>query len=833
MKSLNQFRKNLIGIIIFLVVIIFTIAIMFNYLTTKSFYKEEGEIKVKGINNPVRIYKDLYGVPFIEAKGEDDMYFSLGYIHAQDRLWQMDIFRRIGEGRLAEIFGNEAVEYDKMFKTLALNELADNLWNKLSDHSKRILLHYCEGVNYFITQHKSSLPFEFDVLNYKPELWKPQHSLLVIRLMGWELNLSWYTDYTFGQIVKKFGFEKSLDFFPLYPEDSPFIIHTETKPSKASLYQNTENYYNKLVDLGEEYFNSIIKFRNYVGIEGTHIGSNCWVVNGDKTETKKPLLANDPHLALTVPAKWYEVSLSNTESDYLVSGFSIPGSPGIAIGMNNYIAWGITNLMNDDADFYLLKYDSLSKDFKLGNKHYKIDTVISSIKVKNQKDELYYTSYKTELGPVVSNLEKTGFTNQQSFKTPPSEVLVMKWTGYEMSDEIKCFYELSKAKNWKEFRQALQDFNLPASNFCYADIDGNIGYQVAGKIPIRKGAVNENVYMFPVEDAIEWVGFVPFEELPSAYNPKTNFIVTANNKPLNNYKYYISNLYEPPYRAQRIEEILAARNNFTAQEFQLIQNDLLSNQAKEFLSYLFKACENNSQMSTIEIQCLNLLKNWDYEFKTFSVQATIFAEFEAHLYKNIYESKLGNELYRNYIFLKNIPVRTTAKLLKENKSWLLEFQENTTKIDGRAEILKKSFSDAVLSLSNLLGEDVSKWQWGEIHKIIMKHPLGNVSALSRMLNIGPFDIGGSGTTVNNLEYPLLPLSEKSIFESNLGASMRFVVDFSNVGEYYSVLSTGQSGQPQHKNYKDQSKLWLNGEYKKVLREKNKIINEKLLVLSPL
>lgn len=833
MKSISRFRKHLIGIIIFLVVIIITVIFMFNYLTTKSFYKDEGEIKVKGINNPVKIYMDLYGVPFIEANNEDDMYFSLGYMHAQDRLWQMDIFRRIGEGRLAEIFGAEAVEYDKIFKTLALNELADNLWNNLSDRSKKILLHYCDGVNYFITQHKSSLPFEFDVLNYKPELWKPQHSLLVIRLMGWELNLSWYTDYTFGQIVKKFGFDKALDFFPYYPEDAPFIIRTETKSSKTSSYQNTTNYYSKLAELGDTYFRSIIKFRTYVGIEGTHIGSNCWVVNGNKTETKKPLLANDPHLALTVPTKWYEVTLSNTQSDYLVSGFSIPGSPGIAIGMNKYIAWGITNLMNDDADFYLLKYDSLSKDFIFGGKHYKVDTVISPIKIKNQKDEIYYTSYKTVLGPVISNLEKTGFTNHQSFKMPPAELLVMKWTGYQMSDEIKCFYELSKAKNWKEFRQALQDFNLPASNFCYADVDGNIGYQVAGKIPIRKGLSNENMYMIPIEDAIEWVGFVPFEELPSEYNPKNNFIVTANNKPLSNYKYYISNLYEPPYRAQRLEEILAARDNFTAQEFQLVQNDLMGIQAKEFLSYLFTACEGYSRLNGKEIECLNLLKNWDYEFKTYSVQATIFAEFETQLYKNLFENKLGSELYKDYIFLKNIPVRTTEKLLKENKSWLLELPLNSSKTEGRTEILRKSFSDAVLSLTNLLGEDVSKWQWGEIHKIVMKHPLGDVSSLSRMLNIGPFDIGGSGTTVNNVEYILLPLSEKPLFESNLGASMRFVADLSNMDEYYSVLSTGQSGQPQHKNYKDQAKLWLNGEYKKVNREKNKFNNAKLLVLSPL
>lgn len=833
----NPYLKNTTGVLIILITIVITLIILFNQLSNKSFYPESGSIKVKGIYENTNIYRDEFGVTHIEANNENDLYFALGYTHSQDRLWQMDLYRRIAEGKMSEIFGKDALQYDKLFRTIGINKISYQFYQNLSPKSKDILDSYTKGVNHFISLHIKKLPLEFDVLNYKPEQWKPEHSIMLIRLMGWELNLAWYTDFMFGEIVKKWGIEKAKDFFPNYPEDAPFIIADDKKPvdntktndtTKKILDFKIENNYKKLGELGADFFRTNLNFRNYFGLKGSHIGSNSWVISGKKSESRKPILANDPHLALQSPSKWYEVELINKSANTFYGGFSIPGVPGIAIGYNNSISWGITNLMNDDADFYILKLDlTNNKKYIYKDAPYPIDSSTETIKIKDIKDEIYYTIFQTRIGPVISNLEQTGLLNKQSFKTSKNEILTFRWTGYDFSDEIDCFYKLNTAKNWDDFKNALKNFNLPASNFVYADTMGNIGYHAVGKIPVRKNLTNDNLAMYPSNGEIEWTSYLDFNELPQSFNPKEEYIVTANNKPSKEFKQYISNLYEPPYRADRIEQILKQRNNFNANEFKLIQNDVLSLQAREFCFYLFEAYKDTVNLSSDEKIFLHLLKNWDYEMKLYSPAATVFSEFEIILYKNIYRDKLGSDLFNNYIFLKNIPVRNTSKLLKETNSWMYDILGG--KPENRNDIIRISFKEAINNLKEKYhNSDFNNWYWGDIHRVLIKHPLGIVAALNPVLNIGPYEIGGNGTTVANSEYSFSLSLEKKEFESYLGPSMRFIIDMSNLSSYQSVLPTGQSGQPHHLHYKDQTRLWLNGEYKTVpvkdySNSKNKII----------
>jgi penicillin G amidase len=837
----NPYIKNSTGIVLIIITIIITLIFLFDHLSNKSFYPESGSVKVSGIKENVNIYRDDFGVSHIEANNEDDLYFALGYTHAQDRLWQMDLYRRIAEGKMSEIFGKDVIEYDKLFRTIGINKIAYQFYTNLSPKSKDILKNYSDGVNYFINSHIKKLPLEFDVLNYKPEIWKPEHSVMLIRLLGWELNLSWYTDFMFGEIVKKYGFEKAKDFFPNYPEDAPFIIPAEKKSNEnLKLSDSTkkiselkiEDGYKKLVDLGCDFFKTNLDFRNILGIKGTHIGSNSWVISGKKSENKKPILANDPHLVLQSPSKWYEVELINKSDNFFFGGFSIPGVPGVAIGYNNVISWGITNLMNDDADFYILKRDSTNHNkYIYKDISYTIDSTTESIKIKDVKDEVYFTVYHTKLGPVISNLSKTGFMDNKGFKTNSNELLTFRWTGFDFSDEIECFYELDNSRNWNEFKNALKNYNLPASNFVYADTMGNIGYHAAGKIPVRKNLTNDDFAMYPSNGEIEWTSYLEFDDLPQSFNPKEEYIVTANNKPQKDYKHYISNLYEPPYRAERIEQILKLRNNFTANEFKLIQNDVNSLQAKEFCSYIFEAFKDSLSLNPEEKDFLNLLKKWDYEMKLYSPAATVFAEFEIMLYKNIYKDKLGNDLFDNYIFLKNIPVRNTSKLLKEPNSWMFDILGNGGKPENRNDIIKKSFRETIYNLRQKYhNNDLTKWYWGEIHKVIINHPLGTVTALSQVLNIGPYEIGGNGTTVANSEYSFSSSIEKNEFESFLGPSMRFIIDMANVSSYQSILPTGQSGQPHHRHYKDQTRFWLNGEYKTVITKDYSNVRDKLTLI---
>ncbi|MBK6773382.1 MAG: penicillin acylase family protein [Ignavibacteria bacterium] len=835
--------KNIFGILFLLIVIFITAGVLFNNLTKKSFYDESGVVKVKGVSDKINIYKSELGVSHVFAENENDMYFTLGYLHAQDRLWQMDIARRVAEGRLSEVLGKDALDYDILFRTIGINKASVNLLQKLSLKSKSLLSSYCKGVNFFIENNSKQLPLEFDILNYKPEEWKPEHSLMILRLMGWELNLSWYSDIMFGEIVKKFGFEKAKDFFPDYPEDAPFIIKSETEKiksenqnsknstdkKKTSYNEFTENKYIAASDLGKNFLELSKSFKTFYGTEGTHVGSNSWVIAGSRTESGKPILANDPHLALQVPAKWYEVSLYDNQKKYSVCGFSIPGIPGIAIGHNQTISWGLTNLMCDDSDFMLLKKDSSdSKKYIYRNKSFFPDSTLESIKIKDNPDVYEFTVYTTLAGPVISNLEKTGFINNQKIRSQGNDILTFKWTGYEFSDEIDAFYNINNAHNWNEFQNALKTYGTPALNFVYADTAGNIAYNTAGLIPVRTNLTDEALANFESNGEVDWAGFIPFAELPTVLNPKQGFIVTANNKPEKNYKHYISNLYEPPYRAERIEELINLNPVITEDEVKIIQKDVYGIQANEFCKYLFDAFGDTLNLTQDIRTYLDLLKNWDYEFKLNSIPASIFSAFETELYKNLYKDILGDELFDNYLYQKNIPVRNTAKLLKLNSSAL--FENNFAK----EQLIRKSFYDAVSSLIAKHGSDMNKWQWGDLHNVYMKHPLGIVPEFSSMLNIGPFKSGGTGTTVNNLEYSFSSALKTGEYQSFLGPSMRMITDLSSIEDYYSILPTGQSGQPLHRNYNDQARLWLNGDYKKVSTNYEFLKTEKLklLILEP-
>lgn len=837
MYPLNPILKIVLGVLILAVASLVTLGVLITDLTEKSFYDESGKVSLEGLGQKVTVAKDNFGISHISAANEGDLYFTLGYMHAQDRLWQMDISRRVAEGRLAEIMGQDVLMYDKLFRTLGMDKMASVLYEKISPKSKELLIKYSEGVNSFISNHSKTLPLEFDVLNYKPDLWKPEHSLMIVRLMAWELNIAWYTDYTFGEIVNRFGLDRGTEFFPDYPSDAPHVIKGDTTGKKETpdTLKDVSGINipppKDISGLGKDFYNTVLSFRKFYGSEGMQFGSNAWVVSGSKSENGKPILANDPHLSLQVPSKWYEVDLYNESTKRNITGFSIPGAPAVVIGTNAVISWGITNLMNDDSDFYVLDLEpGQPGKYRYRDTVLQIDSASESIKIKGQKDEVPFTTYRTHLGPVISGIEKTGFRSKQKLPNDPARVLTFRWTGYEVSDEVNAFYKINNAANWDEFKNALKDFGAPGSNFVYADTMGNIGYRAAGNVPIRENVQTDYALMFPSRGEIEWKGYIPFDEMPQSYNPKEGYIVTANNKPQKDYKYYISNVYEPGYRAQRIESFLKPRGSFSADEFKLIQHDIYSLHAREMCGYIFEAVKDPSKINANYTRYIKVLRDWDFKMVASSPAATLYAQFELELYRNLYKEVLGEELFTNYIYIKNIPVRNTSRLLKENKSWLFDNTADS-KESPRDGIIRKSFADAIESLSGRYGQDHNNWLWGEHHKILMMHPLGVVPALSSILNIGPYDIGGSGTTVSMAEYSFGKALQDGRFEAFLGPSMRMVIDMSAPRVMYTINSTGQSGQPIHPNFRDQARLWLNGEYKTINTDAGKLAAEKLNVLT--
>lgn len=821
---MNKFAKTFLGFWVIIIPSILILGLLFNNLSQKSFYPSSGEIAVSGLKSPVKIYFDKYAVPHVLAQNEDDIFFTQGYLHARDRLWQMDLTRRVAEGRLSEIFGSSTLNFDRLFRTIGIYRFAYNWYNNISPKSKQILTAYTSGVNKFIETHFDNLPVEFDALNYRPEQWKPEHSLMLARMMAWDLNIAWYTDYIIGELVNKTGLEKTSEIFP----DSNITIYRKPLPEveKDSISGNETGSiekYQLVAALGKDFFETNEEYRNFLGIEGSHIGSNSWVVSSQKSITGKPILANDPHLALQAPSRWYEMYLKGGDVD--VQGMSFPGIPTVVIGSNKFIAWGLTNLMNDDNDFIILKRDSIAGNkYVYESRSYDMDSLKEKIFVKDSL-ESEYTVWLTKVGPVVSGLNIRGFADFKQKSEDPymGKLMTFRWTGYELSDELNCFYGINTSKNWDDFRIALKSFGTPAQNFTYADVYGNIGYQSAGKIPIRKTNDN-NSYIYPNDTELEWTGFIDFERMPNVYNPQSGYIVTANTNPFTWLtaesskekapdKFYISYLWESDSRYKRISNFLRSRTLFDMDDFRLLQNNVESPYASALAQHLVKAYDSLIINDENIKWCVERFRNWNGEMKTGESIGSVYNVFLVYLLKNIYEDELGKDVFKNFLIVQNIPYRSLELILNQDDNPWFD-NVNTAKREYKNEILRRSLEQAIEFLKvKFTNQDINTWHWGQIHNIKFRHPLGLVEALDKTFNIGPYDIGGDQTTVNNTEYSFNQVIEDGKFPVIIGASMRRIVSLSAIEHPLSINSTGQSGQPGNDHYSDQARMWLYGEYK--------------------
>lgn len=810
--------KIVIGIL-FSILFIFLIGGYFIEKMLKSSLPEySGELKTDGIKKDIEIFRDSMAIPYIFAESDEDAAFALGYLHAQDRLFSMDLVRRAGEGRLSEILGEKTIPFDKMFRTVGIKRTIEKNINLYDPKVIRILESYSDGVNLFIKNFKGNYPIEFDILGYDPYEWEPIHSLIIVRLMGWELNMSWWVDFTFAQIVQKFGKEKALEILPDYPENSPYVIQTE---------------YKKLASLNSSLIETDKQFRNFLGIYGTHLGSNNWVVNGKMSSSGKPIIANDPHLAFSAPGKFYAAvikskDLNNDKTGWNAAGVTIPGVPGIVIGKNEDIAWTMTNIMNDDADFYIEKIDSSGKNYFLNNTWKELRIIKDTIKVKDADDYIFEIK-ETHRGPIISEIHPGTFLfSEEQIKMP---AISMKWLGNEFSDELNAFLKLNNAKNIPDVRAAMKDFSLPGQNFVIADKEGNIGYVFGARVPLRKSS-NPTLIFDGTTTENDWLGYLAPNELPYLFNPSQNYIASANNKVVKNFKYHISNLWEPSSRIERILELLNSKNIHSKEDFMEYQIDVYSPYAKKLVKYILDSFNGIKIHDKNLQQSLELLSEWDFEMNSQSQAPAIYSVFFIELLKNTYYDEMGKELYNQFVFIANVPYRSIIQIIENpNSSWFDDIK--TKKKETRDEIIRKSLSDALTQLEQKLGKNIANWQWGNIHKVIFKHSFSGQSAvLDKFINIGAYSIGGDGTTIFNTEYPLFE-SNKEIsllnhepFENILGPQIRFVYDFENQEDLFLILTTGQSGNVLSKHYNDMTKYWIEGKYINVKTDEQSIRNSK-------
>ena len=806
---MRKWKKIFIGLSLTLLITFIIAGWIFYNMLSSSLPQYNGEISSSKIISDIEVYRDSFAVSYIIAQSDEDAAFALGFLHAQERLFTMDFIRRAGEGRLSEILGEKAIPFDKMFRTVGIKR---NIVNNLSQNDPtvmKILQAYSNGVNAYLKEFKGNYAIEFDLLGYQPEEWKPIHSLIVIKMMAWELNISWWTDLSFAELIQKLGKEKVLEILPDYPENAPTIIADNFKylPAINSTLVETDK-----------------AFRQMMGWTGTHIGSNNWVVNASKSFSGYPIIANDPHLAFSAPGKWYAAVIKS--NGWNAAGVTLPGVPGVVIGKGENISWVLTNVMNDDSDFYVEKLDTSKTKYLLDGQWQNLKIIKDTIKVKNGKDQVL-TIKETHRGPIISNIHPFSFIyNKDEIDIPP---ISMRWSGNEFSNEMLAFYKINKAQNWNEFRDAVKYFGIPGQNFVYGDAQGNIGYIMGARIPLRNS--NNPTLVFDGTTSVnDWKGFVPTQEIPVILNPQENFVASANNKTLKNFKYHISNLWEPSSRIDRIRELLTSKQKHSVNDFKKYQMDQVSPYARTISSYILESFEgikvNDKNLNT----SLELLRKWDFNMDKYSQTPAIYAVFLKYLLKNIYYDEMGDDLYNRFVFLANVPYRSLLQILEKPESlWFDDIK--TKKRETREEIIRKSLADALTYLEEKFSKDLTNWQWGTMHKVTFKHTFsGNYPLLDKYIDIGPNEIGGDGTTLFNTEYPFAesvedyPIFQHNEFDNVLGPSMRFICDFANPDEFYLVLTTGQSGNVMSDHYKDQNSLWLNGEYMKIRTDESSIRN---------
>ena len=775
--------KWIIGVLLGLIVVIFVGVYAYLRSTLPDY---DGEITVPGITKPVEIIRDSYGMPHIYAQTDQDACFALGYSMAQDRLFHMDLMRRAARGKLAEVLGKDLVPVDRFFRTITAGKSFEDIAAAYSPETRSASLANADGVNYFINHHKGPLPIEFTVLGYAPEPWQPSNGVAVHYVMAVDLNMALGVEMLHAAVIEKVGENVAQEIFPDYAEGYPTII-----PQGLAVL---------------EFLKTLNLARAVRGSEGGG-ASNSWVVAGNKSVTGKPILANDPHLGLGAPGIWYEAHLVSPSMN--VSGAVLPGMPFIIIGANEHVAWGFTNVMADDTDFYIEKINPANPDqYEFMGRWEDMQIKEEVVRVKGG-DDVIFNVRRTRHGPIVDEVNH--------YEEPKDTALAMRWTAYETL-QASPFIELNSAKSIDDIEKAAALFKCPGQNWVYADDQGNIGYWAAVAIPVRDGFSGT----LPVpgwDGKHEWKGYVPTQQQPHLRNPARGWIATANNKHLgDDYPYAISHYYAMPDRFVRIKEMITAREKFDTQSFAEMQADFYLVLAKEWVPMMRASLAlSGKPFSEKEKAAMAFLKNWDFVAGSEDVAPTIFHATINAMVKNTFKKRLGEDLYGQYIKNYYMVFNAMRNLIAAGQSQWFD-DPDTAEKEGINDIINKSFGEAVVYLNEKMGSTVEDWKWGKLHTLTLYHPFGKSSALmGYFMNIGPHPMGGSLATVNPQPYKLT-----APWEGYHGASLRYIIDFGDRKNSRRVIPAGISGNFMSPHYDDQAELWRTGKYRPFVLDRESI-----------
>ncbi len=799
-------RRPLLIIVSLLLVAVLVIGQIGLWLIWRAWPESNGTLAAAGLNEPVEIIRDTWGVPHIYAQNEHDLFFAQGYVHAQDRMWQMEFNRRIGSGTTSEVLGNLTLGIDRFTRTMQLRRVAQRELDLLDADSRAILQAYADGVNGYINSHRGRLGIEFTVLGVDPAPWTPLDTLTWGKTMA--LNLSWnyFLELVRARMIAGVGADAAQQLMPPYADGPPLDIPADLDGYRW-MQQTTTSEINQL--------SALLRQEYYLQ------GSNNWVVGGDRTASGKPLLANDTHLGLSMPSIWYLNGLHGGRFNTV--GYTFPGVPLVIIGHNEQIAWGVTDLPADVQDLYVEKLDDPVNPsrYEYEGNWYDL-TIAQEVIAVRGSTPVTLEVRMTRHGPIMNG------TDDGLKQARP---LALRWIAYEQSHLFRAVVGVNLAQDWDSFRRALNFWDAPNQHFVYADVAGNIGYQSAGRLPLRAPGHDGLLPVPGWSAATEWRGTVGAESLYSVLNPASDFYVTANNQVAPT---------DHPYRAAygedwinewfpvtRVSEALGSGSALSLDDMAKLQLDSYSIPAARLLPHLLEIVPEGS----LQTEALAILRDWNGHFDRDQIGATIYYAWYNRLQRNTFDDELSGQLASSYKVIGWISLPAMLTVVEQpNSPWFDD--RNTPELEARDAIVRRSFVEALALLQREYGDTPAQWTWGRMHRVNLRaQPLGQtgIGPVDSLFNSGFVTADGGDFTPNNSW-----LNGDPPFEVTGGPAQRFIIDVGDWDRSRAINSSGQSERLLHPHRTDNLGLWANGQYHPMLFSRAAVESHKanLLLLTP-
>ncbi|BAM00476.1 MULTISPECIES: penicillin acylase family protein [Caldilinea] len=792
-----------IALLIVLLILVLLGAALFLHLywwrMQRAAPKLDGTVKATGFDQPVEILRDKHGVPHIYAQTEADLYRALGWVHAQDRFWQMEQARRTAQGRLAEIFGEPALDADRFCRIIGFQRAAEADEAALDAETHQLIAWYVEGVNAYLAARPGRVSAEHNLLRVPVEPWRVVDTLAAAKVLAWSMSGNWQSELTRLLLHQRLDAYSAANLEPDYPAEAPIVMAGVGSAEQMRL----QSAAGLLLSQYEQ-------VRQWLGGEQIGQGSNSWVLAPKRSLNRRPLLCADPHLNVQLPAMVYEAHLSGPDTE--VSGMTFPGMPGVFIGHNNSIAWGLTNAQVDTQDLFIERmHPEQLFHFAKGAQWEEAQVLDETIQVRRgapHTERIVITRH----GPLIN-----GFIRQAmgSANSPIEETwLALQWTGHFPGTVLTSVLKLNRAEDWQEFRKALALWTSPPQNVTYADARGNIGYQMAGRVP-RRGV---NLGLVPApgwSPDFDWQGWIPVEELPHLYNPESGVIVTANNKIVgDDYPHFLGLEFDPGWRAARIEQMIAEKERFTIRDMEEMQQDTGSLLARAFLPW-FTLLYSEDPWEKVALQAL---RKWNWRMDTDSAAALIFHYLLENVLDMTFGDKLGAALdgYRGVThapLFQHHPFRLRAEtrllqILSEHDAsfWYNDVASGRTR--DRLELLQEALTRSMKMIRRTYGDSMLRWAWGKAHQVRFTHPLGAARLIGGFFSRAPLPVGGDATTpYQTRAAPGLPPGLIQVIPV-----YRQILEVGAWDRAQSVLAGGQSGHPLSRLYDDQIMMWREGVY---------------------